>query len=86
MLRSSCSSTQRLPDITDDPRIELLQFTAEIDGDVPRFDYKLRPGVSTQRLGMTLLRQEHVLDLLDNVSVDQASGASILLRSEAKEG
>jgi hypothetical protein len=31
----------------------------------PRFDYLLRDGMSTQRLGMTLLKQEQVLDLLD---------------------
>jgi len=29
------------------------------------FDYRLRDGVSTQRLGMVLLRQEGVLDLLE---------------------
>lgn len=31
----------------------------------PRFDYRVRDGVSTQRLGMTLLRQERVLELLE---------------------
>jgi hypothetical protein len=31
----------------------------------PQFDYQLSEGVSNQRLGMLLLEQEGVLDLLD---------------------
>ena len=31
-----------------------------------RFDYRLRPGVSTQRIGMRVLREEGVFHLLDN--------------------
>ncbi|MGQ9427230.1 MutS-related protein [Gilvimarinus sp. F26214L] len=30
-----------------------------------RFDYRLRPGVTTQRIGMRVLREEGVFDLLD---------------------
>ncbi|MEP6592076.1 MAG: hypothetical protein ABJC51_00195 [Acidobacteriota bacterium] len=54
-----------VPSISDDPRICLLNFAADLSGDRPRFDYRLRAGVSAQRLGMVLLRQEGVLDLLD---------------------
>ncbi len=54
-----------VPSISDDPRVGLFNFAADLSGDRPRFDYKLREGVSTQRLGMVLLRQEGVLDLLD---------------------
>jgi DNA mismatch repair protein MutS len=54
-----------VPSISDDPRIGLFNFAADLSGDRPRFDYRLREGVSTQRLGMVLLRQEGVLDLLD---------------------
>ena len=49
----------------DDPRVHFLHFSADVTGDRPRFDYRLRDGISTQRLGMTLLRQEQVLDLLE---------------------
>jgi len=49
----------------DDPRVQLLCFSADLAGDRPVFDYRLREGVSTQRLGMTLLRQERVLELLE---------------------
>jgi DNA mismatch repair protein MutS len=53
-----------VPAILGDPRIALFHFAADVTSDQPRFDYRLRDGVSAQRLGMTLLRQEGVLDLL----------------------
>jgi len=46
-----------VPSILADPRIALFYFAAD--------DYRLREGVSEQRLGMTLLRQEGVLDRLE---------------------
>ena len=52
--------------LRDDPRVQFLCFSADLAGDRPVFDYRLREGVSTQRLGMTLLRQERVLDLLEH--------------------
>jgi DNA mismatch repair ATPase MutS len=54
-----------VPAILDDPRIAFLYFAADMAGDQPRFDYRARKGVSEQRLGMTLLRQEGVLDCLE---------------------
>jgi DNA mismatch repair protein MutS len=54
-----------VPAIVDDPRVRLLHFAADLTNDQPRFDFRLREGVSAQRLGMTLLRQERVLDLLE---------------------
>jgi DNA mismatch repair protein MutS len=54
-----------VPSIVDDRRVCLIHFSADISGERPIFDYKLREGVSTQRLGMTLLKQEGVLDLLE---------------------
>jgi DNA mismatch repair ATPase MutS len=53
------------PTIRSDPRIAFCCFAADVTGDRPRFDYCLREGVSEQRLGMTLLRQEAVLDRLE---------------------
>ena len=44
---------------------QFFNFAADVTGDEPRFDYRLREGVSEQRLGMTLLRQEGVLDRLE---------------------
>ena len=52
------------PALEADPRVRLLHFVADLSAGQPAFDYRLRDGVSSQRLGMTLLRQEQVLDLL----------------------
>lgn len=54
-----------VPSILGDPRIKFFYFAADVTGDRPRFDYLLRDGISEQRLGMTLLRQEGVLDHLE---------------------
>jgi DNA mismatch repair protein MutS len=53
-----------VPGIGGDGRIRLLHFAADTTTAQPTFDYRLRDGVSTQRLGMTLLNQEGVLELL----------------------
>ena len=58
-----------VPSIVDDPRVCLLHFSADVSAEQPVFDFKLRRGLSTQRLGMTLLKQEGVLDLLEPSSV-----------------
>jgi DNA mismatch repair ATPase MutS len=62
------------PGMARDPRIRLLHFAADTANGQPAGEYLLREGVSTQRLGMTLLRQEQVLDLLGGAVVD--AGAS----------
>ena len=54
-----------VPTIRSDPRIAFFCFAADSTGDQPRFDFCLREGVSEQRLGMTLLRQEAVLERLE---------------------
>jgi DNA mismatch repair ATPase MutS len=54
-----------VPSLADDRRVCLLHFSADVSGDRPVFDYQLRPGLSSQRLGMTLLKQEGVLELLE---------------------
>lgn len=54
-----------VPAILADPRIALFHFAADVTGDRPCFDYRLREGASEQRLGMTLLRQEGVLERLE---------------------
>ncbi len=51
--------------LREDARIQFPHFAADVTGDRPVFDFIVRPGVSTQRLGMILLRQERVLELLE---------------------
>jgi DNA mismatch repair protein MutS len=54
-----------VPSILGDPRFSFMHFAADMTDDRPTFDYRVRDGVSDQRLGMTLLRQEGVLDRLE---------------------
>ncbi len=59
-----------VPSVVNDPRVCLLHFSADMTSDRPVFDFLLRRGLSTQRLGMTLLEQEGVLDLLEQSAGD----------------
>jgi DNA mismatch repair ATPase MutS len=54
-----------VPSIMDDPRVRFFHFAADLTDDHLRFDFRLRTGVSLQRLGMTLLKQEGVLEILE---------------------
>jgi hypothetical protein len=62
-----------IPAILTDPRIAFFYFAADGAAESPRFDYRMRKGVSDQRLGMALLRQEGVLDRLERTV--EAAGA-----------
>lgn len=57
-----------VPAVVEDPRVALFHFSADVSSGSPRFDYRIRAGVSEQRLGMTLLRQEGVLELLEQAA------------------
>jgi DNA mismatch repair ATPase MutS len=54
-----------VPAFVNDRRVRLLHFAADVSSDEPAFDYRLREGISTQRLGMVLLKREGVLELLE---------------------
>ena len=45
--------------------IDYRYFDAREHGDRLEFDYRLHPGVSGQRLGMRVLREEGIFELLD---------------------
>ena len=49
-------------------QIDYQYFEAQEHGDQLSFDYVLHPGVSSQRLGMRVLQEEGVFDLLDGIS------------------
>ena len=53
-------------EITVTQQIDCRYFEADESEGKLRFDYFLRSGVSSQRLGMRVLREEGVFDLLDN--------------------
>ncbi len=46
-------------------QVDCRHFKADEEEESLRFDYVLRPGISTQRLGMRVLREEGIFDLLD---------------------
>jgi len=50
-------------------QIDCRNFEADETGGRLRFDYLLRPGVSSQRLGMRVLEEEGVFELLDRQPV-----------------
>ena len=52
--------------ISDAGQINFHYFEAEEGEGKLRFDYLLRPGVSNQRLGMRVLREEGVFELLED--------------------
>ena len=54
--------------ISDAGKIDCRYFQAQEGEGRLRFDYLLRPGVSSQRLGMRVLREEGVFELLDGRS------------------
>ena len=51
--------------VSESTQVDRRYFEAEEGEGRLRFDYKLRSGVSSQRLGMRVLREEGVFDLLD---------------------
>jgi DNA mismatch repair protein MutS len=75
-----------VPSILDDRRIAFCSFAADVTGDQPRFDYRLREGVSQQRLGMTLLRQEGILDRLEHSARSHSHSHSALTVSTHPSG
>ena len=52
-------------DLLASGQVDCQHFEASEHEDQLRFEYVLRPGVSSQRLGMRVLREEGIFDLLD---------------------
>jgi DNA mismatch repair ATPase MutS len=65
---------EAVPAFGDGRGVRFLHFAADTSTSPPRFDYQFRDGVSMQRLGMTLLRQEGVLELLEADAQSSGNG------------
>ena len=50
--------------LQDNPNIFFSCFAATMEGGVPWYSYKLREGVSDERAGMTILRNEGIFEML----------------------
>jgi len=48
-------------------RVDCRHFEASEDGGRLEFEYRLRPGISSQRLGIRVLHEQGVFELLDRV-------------------
>jgi DNA mismatch repair ATPase MutS len=55
------------PKLQANSNIFFTCFAATMEGGVPWYSYKLKPGVSDERAGMTILRNEGILDMLGEV-------------------
>lgn len=54
--------------LRENPAIEFCRFDCEVVGGVPVFGYELAPGVSEKRLGLLLLEQAQVPQLIARIS------------------
>ena len=54
--------------------VDCRRFEAREEGGRLGFDFVLRPGISSQRLGFRVLQEEGVFDLLEGISGDEAAG------------
>ncbi|WGL15895.1 hypothetical protein PVT68_14090 [Microbulbifer bruguierae] len=52
-------------------QVNCRYFEAVESGERLHFDYKLRPGISDQRLGMRVLREEGIFELLDQATAPE---------------
>lgn len=50
------------------PTIRTLYFDSFLDNEQPVFTYQLKEGISSMRLGMTLIMKENILDLLEQAN------------------
>jgi DNA mismatch repair protein MutS len=53
--------------LQDNPNIGFVCFSATMEGGIPWYSYKLRGGVSDERAGMMILRNEGILDMLEEM-------------------
>jgi DNA mismatch repair ATPase MutS len=67
-------------------QISRSHFIAEVDGGRLKFDYQLRPGVSDQRLGVRVLEEEGVFDLLDGTKEKNPSQSKATKINSNKKG
>ncbi|WP_186757082.1 MutS-related protein [Echinicola salinicaeni] len=57
--------TEIASQITDWPNVKFHYFEAKIDENQLNYSYKIKEGVSYERLGMHILRKENIIDILN---------------------
>jgi DNA mismatch repair protein MutS len=53
--------------LQDNPHIDFVCFASTMEGGVPWYSYKISSGVSDERTGMAILKDEGILDLLAEI-------------------
>ena len=51
-------------ELQSNPKIVFTCFSSSMEGGVPWYSYRLQPGISDERAGMSILRNEGILDML----------------------
>jgi len=49
------------------PNISFCYFETAVNGDQLEFNYRLKEGISNDRLGYLILKKEKVIDIIDNL-------------------
>ena len=76
----------QIDQLEETKQISRSHFIAEVDGGRLKFDYQLRPGVSDQRLGVRVLEEEGVFDLLDGTKEKNPSQSKATKINSNKKG
>lgn len=60
--------TEVAKEIKDMRNIQFLYFDSSLENDKPIYNYKLLSGVSHERLGMLIVKNEQIVEILDSIS------------------
>ncbi len=59
--------------VKDSPHIQFKFFDSKLVDNVPTYEYKLEDGISHERLGMYILKNEKIIDILESMTSTTAS-------------
>jgi len=51
-------------------------FESKLNGEHPIYNYKLKDGISSERLGLTILKNERILEIIDEIAENEKKSAA----------
>ncbi len=57
------------------PSVQFKCFDSQLIKETPTYDYKLKEGVSHERLGMYIIKNESIVKILNSIDINEDSGA-----------
>ncbi|GAA4305524.1 MutS-related protein [Aestuariibaculum suncheonense] len=54
--------------LINNKNIKFKYFDSELNNDIPNYNYKLKNGISNERLGMHILKKEKIMELLETLT------------------